>query len=42
MDISTREIPLSELRPTCDPAEFPFKTTADLSIKDQVIGRCAR
>lgn len=39
MDIKDREVPLSELRHTCDPAEFPFKTTAELSLKDEVIGQ---
>ncbi|HUK99493.1 MAG TPA: ATP-binding protein [Nitrospirota bacterium] len=33
------EIPLSDLRHTCDPAEFPFRTTAELSLKDEVIGQ---
>jgi len=39
VDIKNREIPLAELRHTCDPAEFPFQTTAELSLKDEVIGQ---
>ncbi len=39
MDIKDREVPLAELRHTCDPAEFPFKTTAELSLRDEVIGQ---
>ncbi len=39
VDIKDREIPLAELRHTCDPAEFPFQTTAELSLKDEVIGQ---
>ena len=32
MDIKNLEIPAAELRHTCDPAEFPFQTTAELSL----------
>ncbi|MGC1454465.1 MAG: ATP-binding protein [Nitrospirota bacterium] len=39
MDIKNREIPAAELRPACDPAEFPFTTTAELSLRDEVIGQ---
>ena len=39
MDIKDRAVPLPELRHTCDPAEFPFKTTAELSLRDEVIGQ---
>ena len=33
------EVPLPELRHTCDPAEFPFTTTAELSLREEVIGQ---
>ena len=39
VDIKNREIPAAELRPACDPAEFPFTTTAELSLRDEVIGQ---
>jgi lon-related putative ATP-dependent protease len=39
MDIKDREVQLSDLRHTCDPSEFPFKTTAELSLRDDVIGQ---
>ena len=39
MDIKDREVPLAELRHTCDPAELPFKTTVELSLRDEVIGQ---
>ncbi len=39
MDIKDFEIPLSELRHNCDPAEFPFATTAELRPKEEVIGQ---
>jgi lon-related putative ATP-dependent protease len=39
MNIQEREVPLSELRHACDPAEFPFQTTAELSAQEQVIGQ---
>jgi lon-related putative ATP-dependent protease len=39
MDIKNLEIPATELRRTCDPAEFPFTTTAELSLRDEVIGQ---
>jgi len=39
MDIKEREVPLSELRHACDPAEFPFQTTGELSPTEEVIGQ---
>jgi lon-related putative ATP-dependent protease len=39
MNIQEREVPLSELRHACDPAEFSFKTTAELSVQEEVIGQ---
>jgi lon-related putative ATP-dependent protease len=39
VDIKDRAVPLSELRHACDPAEFAFKTTAELTLKDEVIGQ---
>ena len=39
MDIKQRELPVSELRHETDPAEFPFQTTADLALKEEVIGQ---
>src|SRR5512143_869284 len=39
MDINGREVPVSELRHETDPAVFPFRTTADLTLKDEVIGQ---
>jgi predicted ATP-dependent protease len=39
MDIKERELPVSELRHETDPAEFPFRTTADLTLKEEVIGQ---
>ena len=39
MDIKDFEVPLSELRHSCDPAEFPFATTAELTPKEEVIGQ---
>ncbi len=39
MDIKALEVPLPELRHACDPAEFPFATTADLASAEQVIGQ---
>ena len=39
MDIKERELPVSELRHETDPAEFPFQTTADLTLKEEVIGQ---
>ena len=39
MDIKDFEVPLSELRHACDPAEFPFATTAELAPADEVIGQ---
>ena len=38
MDSNNRELPLAELRHTCDPAEFPFQTTTELELKDEVFG----
>ena len=39
MDRKDREIALSDLRHTTDPAEFPFETTAELTLQDEVIGQ---
>jgi Cdc6-like AAA superfamily ATPase len=39
VDIKDRAVPLSELRHACDPAEFAFKTTAELTLKEEVIGQ---
>ncbi|HEY6011447.1 MAG TPA: ATP-binding protein [Nitrospirota bacterium] len=39
MDIKEREISIPQLRHACDPAEFPFATTAELVLKDEVIGQ---
>ncbi len=39
MDLKNFELPASELRHSCDPAEFSFQTTADLSLRDEVIGQ---
>jgi lon-related putative ATP-dependent protease len=39
MDIKDRELQITDLRHTCDPSEFPFKTTAELSLSDEVIGQ---
>ncbi len=39
MDIKEREVPISELRHASDPAEFPFQTTAELILKEEVIGQ---
>jgi lon-related putative ATP-dependent protease len=39
VDIKNLEIPAAELRNVCDPAEFPFTTTAELSLTDEVIGQ---
>jgi hypothetical protein len=39
MDIKERELTVSELRHETDPAEFPFNTTADLALKEEVIGQ---
>jgi lon-related putative ATP-dependent protease len=39
VNIKGLELPVSELRHTTDPAEFPFQTTAELSLKDEVIGQ---
>ena len=39
MDIKERELPVSELRHETDPAEFPFQTTADLALQEEVIGQ---
>ena len=39
VSIKDFELPVSELRHTTDPAEFPFQTTAELSLKDEVIGQ---
>jgi lon-related putative ATP-dependent protease len=39
MDFKNREVPLSELRHTCDPAQFSFQTTAELQPGEEVIGQ---
>jgi lon-related putative ATP-dependent protease len=39
VNISDFEVPRAELRHACDPAEFPFRTTADLKPADEVIGQ---
>ncbi len=39
MDLHNREVPSAELRHVCDPAEFPFQTTAELAPSDEVIGQ---
>jgi lon-related putative ATP-dependent protease len=39
MDFKERELPASDLRHETDPAEFPFQTTAELSLKEEVIGQ---
>ena len=38
MDPKTFEIPVAELRHASDPAEFPFQTTAELALTEEVIG----
>lgn len=39
MDSKDREIPITELRHVCDPAEFPFATTTELALKEEIIGQ---
>ncbi len=39
MDPKTFEIPVAELRHASDPAEFPFQTTAELALTEEVIGQ---
>jgi lon-related putative ATP-dependent protease len=39
VDIKDFVVPVSELRHSCDPAEFSFSTTADLKAKEEVIGQ---
>ncbi len=39
MDLKNLALPVSELRHSSDPAEFPFETTAELSLRDEVIGQ---
>jgi lon-related putative ATP-dependent protease len=39
VDSKDREVPLAELRQVCDPAEFPFRTTEELPLKDEIIGQ---
>jgi len=39
VDIKDFVVPLAELRHTCDPAEFPFKTTDELKPREEVIGQ---
>jgi lon-related putative ATP-dependent protease len=39
MDIKDREVPTADLRHACDPAQFSFQTTTDLSPAEVVIGQ---
>jgi lon-related putative ATP-dependent protease len=39
MDIKEREVSISDLRHACDPAEFPFHSTAELTPREDVIGQ---
>ena len=39
MDIKDFVVPVSELRHTCDPAEFSFATTDELKPREEVIGQ---
>jgi lon-related putative ATP-dependent protease len=39
MDIKEREVSISDLRHACEPAEFAFQTTAELSLKEEIIGQ---
>jgi lon-related putative ATP-dependent protease len=39
VDIKEREVPVSELRHASDPAEFPFQTTEELKLTEEVIGQ---
>ncbi len=39
MDIKDFIVPVSELRHVCDPAEFPFATTAEMKPREEVIGQ---
>ena len=39
MNIKDLELPVAELRHATDPAEFPFQTTAELALKEEVIGQ---
>jgi len=39
VDIKDFVVPIAELRHTCDPAEFAFKTTAELKSREEVIGQ---
>ncbi|HSQ78347.1 MAG TPA: ATP-binding protein, partial [Nitrospirota bacterium] len=39
MDPKIFEIPIAELRHASDPAEFPFQTTAELKLAEEVIGQ---
>lgn len=39
MDIKDFVVPIAELRHTCDPAEFAFKTTDELKPREEVIGQ---
>ncbi len=39
MDIKEREVKISDLRHVCDPMDFPFQTTAELTPKGEVIGQ---
>lgn len=39
MDISKLTLPVEKLRRTCDPAGFPFETTAELDPLEEIIGQ---
>ncbi len=39
MKIENHELSVEELRTVCDPAQFPFSTTADLTPLDSIIGQ---
>ncbi len=39
MDIKDFAVPVTDLRRQCDPAEFPFATTADMAPREEVIGQ---
>ena len=39
MKIESHELSVEELRKVCDPAQFPFSTTADLTPLDSIIGQ---
>ncbi len=39
MNVKALELPATELRHACDPAEFSFENTSQLSFKEEVIGQ---